>query len=137
MIRQSPAHWAALAYWPLFADLVEETGRYAALEQAAQAILKSNQAAPELRASARLALADAADRAGSHAAAEKQWAALGYVRQWNVIGPIDNVSRSGFAKVFPPEQRLNFKQVERFQRQAGFVLGRVAIAVCLHGWFLS
>lgn len=110
MIRQSPAHWSTLAYWATFVSLAEETGRYALLEQAAQDILKSRHTSSELRASARLVLADAADRAGSPAAAEKQWAALGFLRQWNVIGPFDNVSRSGFAKAWPPEQGLNFTQ---------------------------
>ena len=110
MIQQAPNHWSASAYWAEFVDLTEQSGRYPLLEQAAQAILKASRTSPELRASARLTLADAADRAGSAAGAETQWAALGFIRQWNVIGPFDNVSRSGFEKAFPPEQGMPFKQ---------------------------
>ena len=109
MIHQTPERWTTAAYWPEFTLLAEQTGRYALLEQAARDILKSKRTSSAMRASARLALADTADRAGAPALAEKQWAAPGYIRKWNVIGPFDNVSRSGFAKAFPPETEIDFK----------------------------
>src|SRR5207245_10140615 len=62
----------------------------------------------ERRASAGLARADAAFRAGRRTEAEAEWAALGYVREWRVIGPFDNVSLSGFEKIYPPEREIDF-----------------------------
>ena len=73
-------------------------------------VLGAKDAPPELRASARLALADVAFRAGRVGDAEAQWTALGAVRQWRVIGPFDNVSLSGFEKPFPPEREIDFSR---------------------------
>lgn len=110
LYRIAPGDWSAAAYWPRFVDLAESTGRWTLLDAAAQDILKSTSASSSLRASARLALAEAADRAGKLAEADRQRAGLGYIRQWRAIGPFDNVSLSGFDKPFPPEQGLDFSR---------------------------
>ena len=110
LYRIAPADWSAAAYWPRFVELAESTGRWALLEGAARDILAAPGTTPELRASARLVLADAADRAGKLAEADKLRASLGYLRQWKVIGPFDNVSLSGFEKQFPPETELDFSK---------------------------
>jgi tetratricopeptide (TPR) repeat protein len=110
LCRLAPAHWATLAYWPRMVDLAQETGRTALLEAAAKALLAAAATPPELRASARLALADTASRSGHAAEAEKQRAALAYLTRWRVIGPFDNVSLSGFDKPYPPERELDLKQ---------------------------
>jgi len=104
LYRLAPAQWAASAYWPQVTDLAQDTGRWDLLEGAARDILAARDSPPALRASARLALAQAADRAGRTAEAAKTWDSLGYVRRWQVIGPFDNASQSGFDKVYPPER---------------------------------
>jgi tetratricopeptide (TPR) repeat protein len=98
------------ADWPRVVELAQETGQWALLEGAARDVLAARGAPVPLRASARLALAEIAYRAGRPAAAEPQWAALGYVREWRVIGPFDNVSLSGFDKEFPPEREIDFSK---------------------------
>lgn len=108
LYKVAPAHWSALAYWPRLVDLAHQTGRWAPLEQAAHSILAAPGSAPQLRDSARLAMAFIAQCAGQTAAAEAQWSALGFVRNWRAIGPFDNVSLSGFDKPFPPEQEIAF-----------------------------
>lgn len=35
---------------------------------------------------------------------------LGFLMDWHVIGPFDNTDRTGFEKVFPPEQQVNLQQ---------------------------
>jgi tetratricopeptide (TPR) repeat protein len=107
LYRSAPAHWAATAYWPMFVDAAERTGRWSLLDGAAQDIMAAPRVAPNLRTSARRVLADAADRAGKQAEAEKRWAEIGYLRKWRVIGPFDNISRSGFEKAYPPERELD------------------------------
>jgi len=104
----APGGWQAMAYWSHVVRLAEHTGRYTALDAAATAVLAAKTAPPELRASARLALAAAAQRQGRVADADAVYAKMGYLRQWRVIGPFDNVSHSGFAKAFPPEAELDF-----------------------------
>lgn len=108
--QAAPASWAAMAYWPRVVELANDTGRYAALEEMARNVLAAKNAPPELRASARLAQAEALDRMGRFTEAEQVWAQMGYLRQWRVIGPFDNVSHSGFAKAFPPERELEFSK---------------------------
>lgn len=100
----APGQWAATAYWPQVTGLAQDTGRWDLLEGAARDILAAKDAPPALRASARLALAQSADRAGRMAEAARTWDVLGYVRRWQVIGPFDNASQSGFDKVYPPER---------------------------------
>jgi tetratricopeptide (TPR) repeat protein len=106
--RLAPGHWTATAYWPRMVVMAYRTGRWGVLAEASRDILASRNAPPDLRASARLALAAIAFRSGKTAEAETHWTALGMVRQWRAIGPFDNVSRSGFEKRFPPEEEIAF-----------------------------
>jgi tetratricopeptide (TPR) repeat protein len=41
---------------------------------------------------------------------QQYYARLGAVRNWQVIGPFDNISASGFDNVFPPETEFNSTQ---------------------------
>ena len=104
----APANWPAMAYWPRVVELAESTGRYALLDAIAGALLAAKSAPAELRASARLELAEAQARAGHLPVAEQALAPMGYLRNWRIIGPFDNVSKSGFAKAFPPEREIDY-----------------------------
>lgn len=110
LYRLAPGHWGATACWPRVVELAQRTGRWELLAGAARDVLASHTAPPALKASARLALAQIAGRSGPRAAANAEWAKLGFVRQWRVIGPFDNVSLSGFEKLFPPEREIDFKK---------------------------
>ncbi len=102
----APASPQAAALWPQLLTLTQETGRWDLLQGAAADVLAAKNAPPFLRASARLALAQNASRRGLKAEAARQWAALGFVRRWQVIGPFDNASQSGFGKSYAPEQGI-------------------------------
>ncbi|HEY3379115.1 MAG TPA: DUF3857 domain-containing protein, partial [Armatimonadota bacterium] len=102
--RLAPGSWQAQAYWPQLVDCATQTAHWDALNSAARSILAAPTASPSLRASAQLVLARAALRAGKRAEAEADWASLGNLRKWNVIGPFENVSGCGFANVYPPER---------------------------------
>jgi tetratricopeptide (TPR) repeat protein/transglutaminase-like putative cysteine protease len=105
----SPGHWSATALWPEMVRLTEASGRWDLLTAAARDVLAAPTAPAPLRASARLALAHQALRTGDGGTADHLWAGLGYVRAWKVIGPFDNVSKSGFDKAWPPEQAMDFQ----------------------------
>lgn len=60
-----------------------------------------------LRASANERLALYNITKGNKAEADKRIALLGAIEKWSVIGPFDNISGSGFEKVFPPEQKYD------------------------------
>jgi tetratricopeptide (TPR) repeat protein/transglutaminase-like putative cysteine protease len=106
----APASWQAAAWWPEVVQDARETGRWTLLDAAARDIVAARGVAPEMTASARLALADAADRAGRAADAEAQWSRMGFLRQWRVCGPFDNISRSGFDKRCAPESGIDFSK---------------------------
>lgn len=104
-----PASWQAAAYWADFVEAANSAGDRNSLSDAARAILAHKNTAPFLRASARDTLAQVAFDAGKTADATKAWTSQGYIRNWHVIGPFDNTSRSGFDAAFAPEKRIDFK----------------------------
>jgi tetratricopeptide (TPR) repeat protein/transglutaminase-like putative cysteine protease len=107
----TPAGWAASGYWPQFVELARKNGQWDLLEGAARDILAAKTASTSLRASARLALAEAAARAGHPAVAAPLWSTPGYLRRWQIIGPFENASQSGLDTVYAPELSLAFDQV--------------------------
>lgn len=92
----------ASSVWGLFVEAASSSAQSELLTSTGRALAENSAALPELRASARSQLAE---QAGSESAA-----ALGYVSNWKILGPFDNVSRSGLDKVLPPEQGLSFLQ---------------------------
>jgi tetratricopeptide (TPR) repeat protein/transglutaminase-like putative cysteine protease len=107
--KYHPGDWSATALWPEMVSAAEKMGRFDILEAAAHDVLASKASAPQLRASAQLVLADAAVRTGKFEQADTAVAGLRYIRKWEVIGPFDNISRSGYEKVFPPETAIDLK----------------------------
>jgi hypothetical protein len=82
--------------------------RYDYLESAASAVAKSPAADPGVRRCAELILAYRDDRVHSLAMGDSRRLTLAQVRDWRVIGPFDNVSKSGLDNPFAPEQRIDF-----------------------------
>lgn len=107
LYRLRPDHWSARPYWPRFVHAVRRSGRWDLLEGAAVDIGANKKSPTELRTVARRALADKADRAGKWATADTMRARLGYVRQWQVIGPFGHESGSGHDKDYAPERSLS------------------------------
>ena len=68
------------------------------------------------RAYAAALLARARFAVGDLAGARAAIAPLGYVRDWQVIGPFDNEGKQGFAEAYPPELRA----MERFDPDARY-----------------
>lgn len=102
LFRVAPNQPTTAALWPQFADLCTTAGKDALLEDAARDVLKAK-TGPELRAAATLVLANALRRTGRVADSKKLIADLGFISAWQVVGPFDNVSRSGFDKAFAPQ----------------------------------
>lgn len=107
-VQAAPDGWETMASWTTLVEMAQGTGQWDELDHAARTILAVPNAAAQMRASARLVLAQSAQRHQQHAAAEAIWSQFGYVRKWMVIGPFDNISNSGYAKAFPPEAGLDF-----------------------------
>jgi len=108
--QAAPASWQTQAYWPEIVRLARVTGRWDTLEAIASVILASPRTAIPLRASARLVLARGAISRNAFADAEAMWSRLGFVRQWMVIGPFDNMSPADINQRFPPGEKIDFSK---------------------------
>src|SRR5665213_2365713 len=75
---------------------------------AAKAILGSPASSTVLRLSASLVLAHSIDKSSGVAAGNAYRKSFAVVRDWRVIGPFDNVSKSGLNKQFLPEKQIRF-----------------------------
>lgn len=104
----APTSWAAQAYWPEFSRLAEDNGRWDLLEGAAHTILAKSGTSASLQSSARLTLAEAVARHSPAGAGVSPADGLGYLRHWQIIGPFENASLSGFGNMYRPEQELAF-----------------------------
>lgn len=111
LFRLAPSQPQTAALWTKFVHLCGQNGRLDLLEGAARDITASPGAPPEMRAGARLVLADAARRAGKLSQAKTLLDGLAFVRSWRAIGPFDNAARSGFSKAFAPENEVNFAKI--------------------------
>lgn len=108
LFRLAPSQPQTAALWPKFVSLCDQMGRLDLLEGGARDIVASPGAPPELRAGARLVLADAAIHDSKTTQAKTLLDDLAFVRAWRAIGPFDNVARSGFTKTFALESEVNF-----------------------------
>ncbi|MCW3060748.1 MAG: hypothetical protein JWQ02_2569, partial [Capsulimonas sp.] len=106
-IALAPSAWTSEALWPYAAELDRALGAHSFMETAAKRILADSKSSESLKTSARLTLVDAADRRGDVTSAKSLLEALHSIRDWRVIGPFDNVSKSGFEKIFAPEQGID------------------------------
>jgi len=84
--------------------LEEELPDLPAAAAAYARIAGDRQAHPEVRAWARLALAEVDRARGSLSRAQADLARLGMVRDWLVAGPFDDEGKKGFDAVYPPEE---------------------------------
>jgi len=83
---------------------LEDDGADLATVAALQATIAADRAAhPEVRAAARLGLAQAERARGNLARADAELLRLALVVDWLVIGPFDDEGKKGFDAVYPPE----------------------------------
>ncbi|MBI2897131.1 MAG: DUF3857 domain-containing protein [Deltaproteobacteria bacterium] len=73
------------------------------IEAALDAVTDDDRVSVEIRAYARWLQALARLRRGDAAGARSRVAALGFVRDWLVVGPFDNEGKAGFGRADPPE----------------------------------
>ncbi|MFK7984979.1 MAG: DUF3857 domain-containing protein [Sandaracinaceae bacterium] len=67
------------------------------------AVIADRRVSAPVRAYARGLRARALLRAGDEAASRAEIDALGFVRDWRVVGPFDNEGKTGFDREYPPE----------------------------------
>ncbi|BDI30937.1 hypothetical protein CCAX7_29880 [Capsulimonas corticalis] len=109
-IALAPGDWTTEGLWHCVTTLDDRSSRHEYAEAAARAILASPKASPSLKESALVIVADADEQRGAGAKGDAERSSLQYIRNWNIAGPFENVSHSGFDKPFAPEQELDFQK---------------------------
>ena len=110
-VQLAPTAWTSAALWPTVCYLEWTEHDYGPYEAAAKVLASTAGVRPELAWSGRLILAHRTQRTASVGAAKAQISQIGCITNWRVVGPFDNVSKSGFDKIFPPEQTIDVRAV--------------------------
>ncbi|MCX7704514.1 MAG: hypothetical protein N2234_10555, partial [Planctomycetota bacterium] len=63
-------------------------------------------------------LSQALLRCGRAESARQIADSAGFVRHWFIVGPFDNEQGTGFETAYPPEEKVNFKEVYKGKRRA-------------------
>jgi tetratricopeptide (TPR) repeat protein len=101
----------ALSYWYLIGDIIDENGFHKEAIPLIDDISKGDIKNPYLNSSLEWEKVQNLISLGEYDLARKSLSKLGVITDWLVIGPFDNVGRSGFYKVFTPEEEVNLEKV--------------------------
>ena len=110
LIADNPDCYSSLSYWYLLSELYDEEGLYREAISFIDSIIDSVKS-PDLLSSLYWEKALNLLKLGEYKSAEDCISRLGLVNEWLIIGPFDNVGRSGFYKVFPPEEGIDLNKI--------------------------
>jgi len=100
----------ALAYWYLIGDLIDDDGFHKEAIPLIENISREALKNPYLKGSLEWEKVQNLLSLGEYNLAKESLSKLGIITDWLVIGPFDNVGRSGFYKVFAPEEEINLEK---------------------------
>ncbi|GAB4114556.1 MAG: DUF3857 domain-containing protein [Candidatus Caldatribacteriota bacterium] len=109
-IKENPDSPDAELYWIMIEEIISKLGKYDDLIELAQAIISSNSNNQILKAYAKFQIVQAYIKRGEISRAEQEAKNLGMVTDWLLIGPFDNTGKSGFKKIYPPEEEIDVQK---------------------------
>lgn len=80
-----------------------------AFERALEETMKANDSSPEVASLATFELVKILRNKGEDTRAAELEKGLGFVEHWRIVGPFEDESKSGYAAVYPPEQKLEYE----------------------------
>ncbi|MHC4914754.1 MAG: DUF3857 domain-containing protein [Planctomycetota bacterium] len=98
--------------------LAEKTSRRAALLPGLGRLAKAARPRPLLANLVAWRTGQALRAAGDEKAAAREFASLGFITDWQVIGPFDNERGQGFARTYPPEKGVKLTAEYRGKKRA-------------------
>ena len=96
-----------LSYWYLIGDIINDDGFHKEAIPLIDEVSKRVMNDPYLKGSLEWERIQNLLSLGEYSLANESLTKLGIINNWLVIGPFDNVGRSGFYKVFDPEEEIN------------------------------
>jgi len=109
-IKKNPDSPDAELYWIMIEEIISKIGKYDDLIELAQTIISSNSDNQILKAYAKFQIVQAYIKRGEISRAEQEAKNLGMVTDWLLIGPFDNTGKSGFKKIYPPEEEIDVQK---------------------------
>ena len=110
-ISKNPDSPEAEVYWIMLEEVLDKVGRYDEFMALSQDILNKDSKNKILKAYAQGQIAQSYIRRGNIPQASQEIKKLGMITDWLIIGPFDNTGKSGFKKVYPPEEEINLQKV--------------------------
>jgi len=110
-IVANPDSPEAEVYWIMIEEIVSKIGRYDDLIALSQNIIVQNPRNKILQAYAQGQIVQSYIRQGKVYRAEQEVKELGMINDWLLIGPFDNTGKSGFKKVYLPEEEIDLQKI--------------------------
>lgn len=105
-IRENPDSPESELYWIMIEEVISKIGRYDELITLSQNVISQNPNNKILQAYAQEQIVRSYIKQGNISQAEQEAKKMGMVTDWLLIGPFDNTGKSGFKKVYPPENEI-------------------------------
>ncbi|MBA7498954.1 Lipopolysaccharide assembly protein B [subsurface metagenome] len=109
-ISENPDSPEAEVYWIMLEEVLDKVGRYDEFITLSQEILDKDSQNKILKAYAQGQLVQSYIKQGNISQASQEVKKLGMVTDWLIIGPFDNTGKSGFKKVYPPEEEIDLQK---------------------------
>jgi len=110
-IIANPDFPEAEVYWIMIEEIVSKIGRYDDLITLSQNIIAQNPKNKILQAYTQWQIVQSYLKQGKIYQANQEVKKLGMVTDWLIIGPFDNTGKSGFKKIYPPEEVINLQKI--------------------------
>jgi len=110
-ISENPDSPEAEVYWIMLEEVLDKVGRYDEFMALSQDILNKDSKNKILKAYSQGQIAQFYIRKNNISQASQEIEKLGMVTDWLIIGPFDNTGKSGFKKVYPPEEEIDLQKV--------------------------
>lgn len=110
-IIANPDSPEAEVYWIMIEEIVSKIGRHDDLITLSQSIITQNHRNKILQAYAQGQIVQSYLKQGKIYQANQEVKKLGMVTDWLIIGPFDNTGKSGFKKIYPPEEEINLQKI--------------------------
>ncbi len=110
-IIENPDSPEAEVYWIMIEEIVSKIGRYDDLIALSQNIIDQNPRNKILQAYAQGQIVQSYIKQGKISRVGQEVKKLGMVTDWLLIGPFDNTGKSGFKKVYLPEEEIDLQKI--------------------------
>ncbi|MEA1940518.1 MAG: tetratricopeptide repeat protein [Candidatus Caldatribacteriota bacterium] len=112
-VSENPNSPDAEVYWIMAEEIADKIGKYEEFISLSKEIVEKNYHNKTLQTYAQKEIAQSHIRENNIFQAGQEIKELGLITDWLIIGPFDNTGKSGFEKVYPPEEEIDLHKTYR------------------------